>query len=156
MSQIDIRYRVRGIAQVNSKCCWLACYKMLYDWKGKKASAVTPKIQKAGISTTKGLVPKDWYKARNALGLSSISYSHLKTASGMRWCLSKCGPIWCAGDFLNNGPHAILVTGIYSKDTMLQIHDPYILATRGEVDSMGHGLWCKLIFHKAFACQLWW
>lgn len=153
----DIILDVPRIGQANSKICWLACYQMLYRWKGKAAHEVSDKIQKAGFSTSSGLYEEDWGKAAAVLGLSGMRVSHLKGFDNLAWCLGSCGPIWCAGNFApDGGGHAIVISGLYHADQKLRINDPYEIYRFDSYSYMTHDQWCKKVRVAPFACQLWW
>jgi len=152
----DILLNVPRIGQSNSKCCWLASYKMLYAWKGRSTAEVATKLTDAGFSTTDALYEDQWQKAATALGLSGMRVSHLKGIAGMTWCLSTCGPIWCAGNFLQGSPHAVVISGFYSADNKLRINDPYEIYMYDSYSYITHAEWCKLVREAPFACQLWW
>jgi hypothetical protein len=157
MAEKDIILEVQRIGQSNSKCCWVACYKMLYRWKGKSASEAVQKIEGAGLSTEMGLYEDQWMKAAAALGLHGMRVSHLKGLDGMAWCLEKCGPIWCAGNFGPDGsPHAVVISGLYQQDKKLRINDPYEIFQFDSYSYITHSQWCQKVREASFACQLWW
>jgi hypothetical protein len=152
----DIILSVPRIGQANSRCCWFACYKMLYAWKGRATSEVATKIAAAGYSTTDALYEDQWPYSAYALGISGMRVAHLKSVGNMSWCLSKCGPIWCAGSFFSDGsPHAIVISGLY-EDGKLRINDPYEIYKYDSYSYMTHDQWCQKVREAPFACQLWW
>jgi len=157
--KIDLLLNVWAIPQANSKCCWLACHQMLYEYRhglGSRSEATT-KLRNAGLSTDSALYSDQWKKARNALGLSSLRATALDDLDLVEWYLVSSGPIWSAGDFgSSDSGHAVLVSGIYYSNSTLRIHDPWVLATRGETESMGHKRWYKLVSKNSYSCQLWW
>jgi hypothetical protein len=146
---------VPRIGQANSKCCWLACYQMLYKWKGKAASDVNKKLEAAGFSLTSALYQEQWGKAAYHLGLSGMGVGHLGSVENVEWCLAKCGPLWCAGDYLNGSPHAVVVSGIY-EDGKMRINDPYEIFKYDSYSYLTHSKWHQLLRKAKFACQLWW
>ena len=154
--KIDLILRISPIIpQVHSKCCWLACYGMVYGWKGKPYWEVKKKIAGAGISMNDALYSDQWDKARSALGLKSVAAAQLGDLKMVTHCLVNHGPLWCAGDFLKGRPHAVLVSGIYYGNESLRIHDPYKLALPGgDIETMGHKMWYRLLSKRAFSCQM--
>lgn len=156
-----VRYNVNPILQEHSKCCWLACYQMLYQWKGLTAADAETKIVNAKISTKDGLDMSDWGKARTALGLTGFRVSYLKDFANFYSIFSNYGPMWCSGRFLDPSSqtvgHAILVYALDPASKILRYHDPYKLwQTLGQgVELMTHATWCSQIKDADFACQMW-
>ncbi|MBM4040769.1 MAG: hypothetical protein FJ290_19875 [Planctomycetes bacterium] len=157
MPSKDILIEVPKYSQHNSRCCWYASYKMLYGWKGKSVGSVRTKLEKVGIYPNDALYEDQWEKAAAALGLSGMKVSHLKDVENVAWCLSKCGPIWTAGNFMEktSAPHAVVISGVYT-DGKLRISDPYEFYHRDSYNYMTHAQWCKKVRVAPFACQLWW
>ena len=150
-------YKVTPILQENSKCCWLACYQMLYEWKGLKAEDAVTKIKGAKISTTTGLDISQWGTARSALGLTGYRVSYLKGFDDFYKVFTDHGPMWCAGSFLDGDPHAILIVGVHPDSKRLRYLDPYKLWKSGGegFEYMTHGNWCTQIKSADFATQMW-
>ena len=149
-------YKVPAIAQANSKCCWFACYQMIYAWKGKKVSEVATKLANAGISTKKALDISQWGRASNHLGLKGMRVSHIKGKAkfdNMVDVLERWGPMWCAGNFLNGSPHAILISGWSRPGKTLRFIDPYELWQGHAYSDYSHTYWSALIKNATFACQ---
>jgi hypothetical protein len=152
----DLLIEVPKYSQYNSRCCWYACYKMLYGWKGRAPGDVATKLAEIGITTTDALYDDQWGKAAAALGLCGMRVDHLKSIENMAWCLGKCGPIWSAGNFLSDGsPHAVVISGLYA-DGKLRLSDPYEFYMHDSYNYMTHDQWCKKVRVAPFACQLWW
>ncbi len=142
--------------QANSKICWLACYQMLYGWKLIDPKKVWARVKKAGLSTSEGLMAKDWSKARKAMGLTSYRVSYLKDDfDKFLWVFRKHGPMWCAGDFLQNGGHAVVVSGVYLSEQKLRINDPYEIYQYNSYNYLTYKGWCHRIKDLPFACQVW-
>jgi len=142
------------IGQANSKCCWLACYQMIYGWKIYSTSDPPDRAKRAGLSTTSGLDSEDWFKARNAMGLWSYRVSYLtESSSNLTYILDKHGPMWCAGDFLQGSPHAIVISGYDGEK--LRINDPYEIYKYQSYNYMYWKDWRKLVKELPFACQVW-
>ncbi len=154
----ELMYKVAPVLQANSKCCWLACYQMLYDWKGELVSEATRKITEAKISITTGLDSSDWIKARIALGLTGYRVSYLKTFDDFFKVFSDHGPMWCGGSFLDGDPHAILIVGVHPDNKRIRYLDPYKLWKNGGegYEYMTHDKWCGLIRNETGATQMWW
>ncbi|HTN75170.1 MAG TPA: papain-like cysteine protease family protein [Pirellulaceae bacterium] len=153
----EIKYSVTPILQNNSKCCWLACYQMLYTWNNQSASEVAPKIKAVGISTDEGLDISQWGTARTAVGLTGYRVSFLKEYANFVDIFTKHGPMWCAGNFLNGDPHAILIVGADPDSKRLRYLDPYKLWQNGGegYEYMMHDKWCTQIKAADFATQMW-
>jgi hypothetical protein len=153
--KIDLLLRIDPpIAQAHSKCCWLACYGMVYGWRAKPYSEVKKKIRDAGISTDDALYSDQWDTARRALGLKAIDPKPLDDLDLVSNYLVKYGPMWCAGDFLEGSGHVVLLSGIYYNKGLLRIHDPYTLAQTGEIDTMAPGVWHRLLSKVDCSCQV--
>ena len=150
-------YPVPLIAQANSKCCWFACYQMIYGWKkGRRASDVAPKLAKAGISTNDALDISQWGRCASHLGMKGMRVSYIKGKANfdnMVDVLDRWGPMWCAGDFLNGSPHAILISGWSRSSKTLRFIDPYELWRGNTHSDYGHTYWSALIKNSKFACQ---
>lgn len=156
MASGDIVIDVPKYGQSNRRCCWYACYKMLYGWKGKSVSQVRLKLSNVGITNTSALLQSQWGIASSALGLWGMRVGHLKHVENMRWCLKKCGPIWTAGNFATDGGgHAIVISGIRS-DGVLRISDPWEFYFRDSYNYMTHSQWSQKVRDAPFACQLFW
>ena len=150
-----IEYDVPKIGQANSKICWLACYQMLYGWNGLAPKKAVERAIKAGLSTSSGLMSKDWHRARKAMGLTSYRVSYLKGYDGMVWVLRKHGPVWCAGDFLQGSGHAVVISALDLRTKTLRINDPYEIYKYGGYNYLTHDGWCKKVKDLPFACQVW-
>ena len=147
-------YDVPMIGQANSKCCWLACYQMLYGWQQRPTSEPAKRAQKVGISTQDALYSDQWAKARNAMGLTSFTVGYLtEEEDHLLHVLEKYGPMWCAGNFLNGSPHAVVISGY--GDGKLRINDPYEIYKYHSYNYMTWKGWRKLVKNLAFACQTW-
>jgi hypothetical protein len=125
-------------------------------YKGKQRGYATKKLKDAGLPMDIDLDSKNWRKARDTLGLDSIAATKLNDLDMVDWYLGKCGPLCCFGDYLDEGGHAILVSGIFWDTELLRIHDPWVLATKGEIDTMGLGIWYKRLSKRNYSVQLWW
>ena len=155
--KIDLILRIDPIiVQSHSKCCWLACYGMVYGWKSKPYREVKKKIGDAGISMDDALYSDQWDKARKVLGLKAVDAGKLGDLKMVTHYMVNHGPLWCAGDFLDGSPHVVLVSGIFYGNESLRIHDPYKLAQPGgDIDTMGHKMWYRLLSKRACSCQMW-
>lgn len=151
-----VTFNVPMIGQANAKCCWLACYQMLYGWKGRSTGEPPSRASKAGISTTSGLYSDQWGKARNAMGLTSYRVGYLKESfDNLTYVLDKCGPMWCAGDFLNGSGHAIVISGYNPDNQQLRVNDPYEIYKYHSYDYYTYNGWRAKVKELAFACQVW-
>ena len=146
-------YDVPLIKQSNSKCCWYACYMMLYGWNNQDMSSVSQRLSKVNISTEDALDISKWGTAAKALGLTGMRVSYLKTFESLIDTLNRYGPMWCAGDFLDGAPHAIVLSGWNQKRKTVRFIDPYELWKSGMTSDYNFSYWWALIKNAEFACQ---
>ena len=150
-----LNFDVPMIGQGNSKCCWYACYAMMYGWKKRPLSEVAQRIKKAGIPTNDALYSEQWGKTRDAMGLISYRVGHLtESLANLTDILQKHGPMWCAGDFLLGSPHAIVISGV-NDEGRLRINDPYEIYKYQSYNYLTYNSWKKLIAKLFAACQVW-
>lgn len=147
-------FSVPMIAQANSKICWLACYQMMYGWQKRPLSDPYVRAKNAGLSTSSGLYSEDWLKARQAMGFTSHRVDYLtSSADNLIHVLEKHGPMWCAGNFLQGDPHAIVISGYDGEK--LRISDPFEIYQFQSYNWMTWSGWRKLVKKLPFACQVW-
>lgn len=150
----DFNVPMKG--QANAKCCWLACYQMLYGWRGRPSSEAVQRAQNSGLNTSDALYEDQWGKARNAMGLISYRVSYLtESFDNLSYILNKHGPMWCAGNFLQGSPHAIVISGFDPNNQQLRINDPYEIYKYHSYDYYTYEQWRKLVRNTSFACQVW-
>ncbi len=88
------------------------------------------------------------------MGLWSYRVSYLtESSSNLTYILDKHGPMWCAGDFLQGSPHAIVISGYDGEK--LRINDPYEIYKYQSYNYMYWKDWRKLVKELPFACQVW-
>lgn len=149
-------YDVPLIAQQNTKCCWFSAYQMIYGWNNFPISNVAAELAKAKISTKESLDISLWGRAAHFLGMKGIRVSYIKGKGkfeNMVDVLNKWGPMWCAGDFLDGSPHAIIISGWSRHNQTLRFIDPYELWQGNEGSNYSHEYWSTLIKEAPFACQ---
>ena len=150
------KFAVPLIAQQNNKECWIVSYEMMYGYKKMPQSDVRTKLAAKGLDLTKTLVPADYSKARDAVGLTSYSVGYLKEWDNFASLLDKVGPLWCVGTFLTTSTgqaaHALVVSG-YDGSQKLRINDPDYIYKNQDYDSMMYSDWCTKIAPLAFSCQ---
>ena len=153
----SVNYAVPKIGQGNARCCWLACYQMLYAWKGRSRTEPHERARRSGVSTTSGLYEDQWGKARDAMWLTSYRVGHLKeSADNLYEVLRKHGPMWCAGNFLQGSGHAIVVCSIDTESGAIRANDPYEIYNHPDADMrLTFSGWRKLVREMPFACQVW-
>ena len=71
------------VKQANSRCCWFACYQMLYLYKGEDRNEVKKRLDKVNIPTDDALDISKWDNAASVLGMKGMRVSHLKTFDNM-------------------------------------------------------------------------
>jgi hypothetical protein len=104
-------HRMMPKAQANSMTCWRHCFEMLYQWNGKSALEVPPKLEAAKINPDAGLSDLNYERAAEVLGLKSDMASSIGTLSSLESMLDLWGPmkVGVQWDGVN---HAILVFGV--------------------------------------------
>ena len=111
---IDMK-NMTPIAQENTAACWLACYQMMYMWKGRERKSLEPTIRKAIGSGTfddaydNGLDKAHWPQISRALNLWPVE-AHEMTMYELQWRLESFGPLLVYEDW-GLGLHVIVVTG---------------------------------------------
>ena len=135
--------KVTPMAQPTSKTCWLACYRMLFQSKGKDIKEIEPKLRKAfgdstyeSILNSTGLLDEHLSKATAALGLYGLTKQHLSDITNVDDHLRKSGAIMCTGTFSFGkvtGLHAVIICGIDLDRKTLTMIDPYYQFLPSEV-----------------------
>lgn len=152
-----VTHKVTPIGQHLSTVCWIACYRMLYQWKKLKDKQCYDRLNSTGVSLTKALDIGDWQKTGAALKLTGYSIASLKSDfEKFYYLVEKCGPLWCAGDFLKKEGHVILVTGVYEKHQEIDIIDPWEVHRGSDVLRREYKWWADCIKEAPWACQMWW
>ena len=65
-----IEIEVRPIGQYNTKTCWIACYRMLYAWRGIADAECYRRLKASKIPMDEGLDISQWRKATYHMKLS--------------------------------------------------------------------------------------
>ncbi len=144
------------IRQENNKECWVVCYEMMYGYRKMVVSSVRQKLSAKGLDTKARLLPADYGKARDAVGLTSYRVGYLtESFDNFSYQLQKVGPLWCVGAFLETqsglAAHAIVVSGF--KGERLRINDPDYIYKNNDYDHMSYTEWCNKIAPLSFSCQ---
>jgi hypothetical protein len=127
---------------------------MMYGWQKRATSEPYTRAQGVGLSTTDGLDASEFAKARDAMGLTSYRVGYLtESLDNLTYVLDKHGPMWCAGDFLQGSPHAVVISGY--EDEKLRINDPYEIYKYYSYNWLTWSGWRKLVKNTPFACQVW-
>ncbi|MFT7642508.1 MAG: hypothetical protein ACI9G1_004266 [Pirellulaceae bacterium] len=158
----DVEYDVTPIGQFNTQTCWIACYRMLYAWNKVKDKTCTDikcyeRLQKTGLNLTSQLLITEWRRPAAALKLFGYRVSSLRNFDTFQYIMSKCGPFWCAGDFIaGGGGHVILVTAAYGEDQRIRIIDPWQVHQGTTSELRDFSYWTKNIKNAPYAVQMWW
>jgi hypothetical protein len=109
-------------AQANGATCWLACYQMMFKWKGisDDAEGIKERLKGVGIpmivpapdedgALQKGLKGKYYPTANGSVGLQSLKGGELDSTE-LDYILRKKGPIWATMKF-GSINHNIVVIG---------------------------------------------
>jgi len=141
------RHGMSPKGQATSTLCWLTCFEMLFQWKGRDSSEIEPALRKAGIDVDTarlhGLLPKDNDAAAQALGLDYlVSGGSLSSQQLQHYLYSS--PLWIAGMFFPGGLHVRVVTG--ASQEFVEFIDPWYGGTAGydlehkdTIDNFVHG-----------------
>ena len=153
---------LQNLAQQTSKCCWYACYQMMYIWNKRTLYDLDKNLTDAGYNlrellglgpNPKGLDPSQYGPICQAVGFVGVSI-----AAAMTWSmddvifrLNKWGPIWVATDKYDG--HAMVLYGADSKTGHLTLADPYTPATEGSPFDAHYAIWTLDYFKTN--CQPW-
>lgn len=98
--------------------CWLACYQMLFKWRGISAHGIDKILENVGIkmfdeysngAKETGLKAKHYVTANSALGLQSLKGGEFDQTE-LEYLLEKKGPIWTTMKY-GKGNHNVVVIG---------------------------------------------
>jgi hypothetical protein len=114
------------IPQDTATTCWLACFRMLYNWLDRDEASIREKLTGAGIlwdeACKNGLKTNDYMVAARALNLAAYSTSNSWDASNFKQFLA-VGPVWVAGRWMDGMSHNVVVIG--ASDTRIKYIDPW-------------------------------
>jgi hypothetical protein len=126
MTMFNVSPAVPLITQEDSATCWLACCKMMYQWKTRKAEEVDSTLIAASAND-----PDVDYDTWCRSGLDKPDLVPLAKALGFRWgaggkldpivlrdSLKLFGPIIAVGSW-NSYSHVVVITG-FDPDDVLQ------------------------------------
>ena len=132
---IWVRANLHGlqpIGQPLSTLCWLACYRMLYTWKGLDPNSIEGKLRAAGLdfdgACKRGLLPDEMLPAHRALGLGSFAAGSGISTVNLKEYLA-FSPLWVAGEWFQNALHARVIIG--ASDNWVEYFDPWYGGTYG-------------------------
>ncbi len=151
------KWDVPLMKQDNSNECWITSYEMMYGYKKMPIGDVRTKLSAKGLDLTKRLLPPDYGKARDAVGLTSYRVGYLTESwDNFASLLAKVGPLWCVGAFLTTrsglAAHCMVVSG-FDGSQKLRINDPDYIWKNANYDNMTYTDWCTKIAPLAFSCQ---
>src|SRR5262249_53051444 len=108
--------------QADEKTCWLACYQMMFKWKGisDDAKGITDRLKAVGVpmevpppdgdgAMQKGLNGKYYPTANSDVGLQSLKGGELDETE-LDYILRKKGPIWATMKY-GSINHNIVIIG---------------------------------------------
>lgn len=112
------------IGQPTDQSCWATAAAMIDGWRRRQSVSVDAIARFDDLSTHNGLPPASAARFAEAIGLT-VHPNACYTPEGFRDILEANGPVWVAAKV--PGLHAIVVTGMYSKDGQyyVRITDPW-------------------------------
>jgi hypothetical protein len=134
---------------------------MMLKHKGKSQS-IADSLPNDTEMRKRGIYDSEFARCRNAVGLTSSTYTAFLSAAAIEEKLKMYGPIWVSGRYCESSyKHIVVVVGVKSplaffRDEVL-INDPY----SGFTTSLNKARWIPLerfverINKVAFACQHW-
>jgi hypothetical protein len=167
----DPKYQVPNVipmAQPTSKTCWLACYRMLYKFKGRDVGDIDTAMRKAfgddgydSIINQTGLLDEHLAKATAALGFYGMPKTSLADIDKFSDYLRKSGPLMCTGTFSFNkvtGLHAVIICGVDLDAKTMTMVDPYYQVSPEEVKKypITHSVLIDKLRNVQFSNQGWW
>ena len=135
MAMYKVSPAVQPLNQAKSTTCWLACLEMMFQWKNDKGDTSKKKSQICGIidSNTdywaddlvaKGIAPAECRQVAHALGLQPTGAGDY-TAGILHDIISKKGPVWVAGMWLEGMSHVVVVTACDPDSGNIRIINPW-------------------------------
>lgn len=136
MGMFKVSPSVKPLNQAYSSTCWLACLEMMVQWKNDKGDMSKKKSQICSLVdektdywsddlNKKGIAPYECRQVANALGLQPTGAGNY-TAEIIHDILTKRGPMWVAGMWIEDKSHVIVVTGINRDNGSMQIINPWL------------------------------
>ena len=119
-----------AMAQDNSTTCWLACYQMMFKWRGINHNGIDKILEDRGIkmfdensngAKETGLKAKDYVTANGSLGLQSLKGGEFRQDE-LDYMLEKKGPIWATMRY-GAGNHNVVIIG--SGDGKVKYINPW-------------------------------
>lgn len=157
-----MEYIVEGVPyydQLDRRTCWNASYKMMLGFKGRQ-ERLADELPNDAKMRERGILDGEFPICRNALGLTSTSFSVFKTVDGLKDALERYGPIWCSGFWCDGHKHIVVVRGVretWGCSPEAYVHDPY----RAITGAAGRAAWWSFSRFSVhlnpvpFACQHW-
>ncbi|MEZ5428647.1 MAG: papain-like cysteine protease family protein [Pyrinomonadaceae bacterium] len=126
---------VKPLNQARGTTCWLACLEMMFEWKKDKGDATKDKTkicdlidQKtdyfSSIMVEKGLGTHECAPVARALGLQPTGAGDY-TRDILYSLVSNKGPLFVAGIWIENCPHAVVVTACDKDSDNIKIINPW-------------------------------
>lgn len=136
MAMFKVTPAVKPLNQKYMTTCWLAALEMLFQWKNdkgdmtKKKSQICSKIDSdtdywADDLVNKGLHPTECYQVARALGLQPTGAGDY-TPQILHDLISKKGPLWVGGMWLENKSHAVVITACDPENGAIRIVNPWL------------------------------
>jgi hypothetical protein len=126
---------IRPLNQAKSTTCWLACFEMMFQWKNDKGDTSKDKSkicdtidQKtdffSSIMVEKGIGIHECAAVGRALGMQPTGAGDY-TREILYDLISKKGPLWVAGRWIENCNHVIVVTAVSDTSEKISIVNPW-------------------------------
>jgi hypothetical protein len=135
MAMYRVTPAVKPLNQAKSTTCWLASLEMMFQWKNDKGDVSKKKSQICSLIdektpywaddlVMKGIHPSECSDVARALGLQPTGAGDY-TPEILHDIVSKRGPVWVGGMWLEGMSHAIVVTACDPADGRIKIVNPW-------------------------------
>jgi hypothetical protein len=152
--------KVPYVSQENPRVCWKASYKMMLGWKDGKVQSAADSLPGKEEMEKRGILDSEFLPCRQALGLSSTTYTVFQDLEKLTNALKMYGPIWVSGFFADGNKHIMVLRGAregYISDPEVYVNDPF----RGWSGAEARPSWWAFSKFKSklnpvsYACQHW-
>jgi Papain-like cysteine protease AvrRpt2 len=135
MAMYKVSPAVKPVNQNQSTNCWLACLEMMFQWKCDRGDASKDKSKICSLIDAKtpywakdlenkGIAPYECADVARALGLQPTGAGNY-TPEILHDIISKRGPVWVAGMWLEGMSHVVVVTACDPADGRTRIINPW-------------------------------
>ena len=135
MAMYKVSPDVKPLNQAAYTTCWLACLEMMVQWKNdagdytKSKSQIRNRIDKdtdywADDLIDNGIHPRECAQVARALGMQPTGAGDY-TPGILYDLISRKGPLWVGGMWLQGMSHAIVITGCNPENGAIKIINPW-------------------------------